>query len=502
MLLTIRRNVLSAGGQTIVQTVVLLLLYKHLLASIGVIKLGVWSVILATVSVSRFSELGLSASVTKFVARYTARKDDEVAARLVQTAALTLAGALGIALLALAPALVWALPHFLPPDSLADGIALLPFALASLWINSIAGAPLGALDGCLRVDLRAVVTMVASVFFLVLCYFTAEPYGLMGVAIAQVAQALLLLVSAWFVLKRVLRSLPPAPVRWDRALFREMIGYGVTFQVNSIAMLLFEPTTKVLFSKFGGLEAAGYFEMAERMILKVRALIVESNRALVPVFAGLHETDPRSTGLAYGQNVRLLRFLITPVYAALAALAPAIAEMWIGQLQPKFVALTVVVSAAWFVNTLGTPAYFAYLGTGKLRWLTVGHLVMGVSNLALGVPLGQLLGWQGVLAAFAISLSIGSLIPMWAFHRENVIDRSAGFSKHDLVLSLISLGMVVLLLSIYSSEWASHMSTWVRVMSSTVAVSLLLLGVAWFHPMRRTLASYAKTGLGRISLAK
>ena len=73
--------------QTVISGVVLFLLYRYLLDHLGTEQLGLWSVILASTSVARLSDLGLTGSVVKFVARYRALKNDEqgmLAARIHQ----------------------------------------------------------------------------------------------------------------------------------------------------------------------------------------------------------------------------------------------------------------------------------------------------------------------------------------------------------------------------------------------------------------------------------
>jgi O-antigen/teichoic acid export membrane protein len=75
-------------------------------------------------------------------------------------------------------------------------------------------------------------------------------------------------------MKVVMQSSPLLPVQWKLKRFREMLGYGVNFQINSVVMLLFEPTTKILLGRFCELAAAGYFEMGQRLVMQARALIV------------------------------------------------------------------------------------------------------------------------------------------------------------------------------------------------------------------------------------
>ena len=44
------KNVFSAAGQTVVQTVVLFLLYRYLIDRLGIERLGIWGVVLAMLS--------------------------------------------------------------------------------------------------------------------------------------------------------------------------------------------------------------------------------------------------------------------------------------------------------------------------------------------------------------------------------------------------------------------------------------------------------------------
>ncbi len=56
-------NALMSIVQIIIISVVLFILYKFLLKTIGVEQLGIWSLVLATTSVSQIANFGLSGSV-------------------------------------------------------------------------------------------------------------------------------------------------------------------------------------------------------------------------------------------------------------------------------------------------------------------------------------------------------------------------------------------------------------------------------------------------------
>ena len=104
MSITARRLLSNAGLsvlQVLVSGVLLFFVYRHLLKQLGAEQLGLWSVLLASTSVARLSDLGLTSGVVKFVARYRARQDDAAASEVVQTTATSIALGMGLALLAL-----------------------------------------------------------------------------------------------------------------------------------------------------------------------------------------------------------------------------------------------------------------------------------------------------------------------------------------------------------------------------------------------------------------
>ena len=69
----------------------LFILYKFPLITIGVEQLGTWSLVLATTSVTKIADFGISASIVKFVAKYIARGENENVSNIIQTAIFSVA---------------------------------------------------------------------------------------------------------------------------------------------------------------------------------------------------------------------------------------------------------------------------------------------------------------------------------------------------------------------------------------------------------------------------
>jgi O-antigen/teichoic acid export membrane protein len=472
--------------QVVVSGGALFLLYRYLLQTLGSRQLGVWAVVLAVSSVSRISEMGFSGSAVKFTAKYIARKENEKAANVVETTILSVGFALACVLIAGYPLAGWIMKWFVPAADSPAALSLLPYAWTSIWIGTVAAVSLSGLDGCQRIDLRAGVVMVSGVVFVCLTWALVPRFGLIGLGIAQIAQNSLVLLVSWTLLRREIPSLHLAPVVWRLNVFREMFSYGVNFQVSSIALLLLEPTTKALISKFGGLSMTGYFDMAYRFVMQCRGVLVSANQAIVPQVAVRHEISPGKLNGIYSGTYGIVLFLTLPVYAGMAASVPLLSILWIGHYERVFVFYTLLLTAGFGFNTLIGPAYYVNLGTGSLRWNTASHIIMGILNGALGFLLGTIFGGQGVVWGLALALVIGSSLVVIGHHRDNRIPFSALWpvESHRLLLACIA-GLIASTALFLVSPFTNR--GFIGASLSLAACILIVAPAMWSHSLRSPL---------------
>jgi O-antigen/teichoic acid export membrane protein len=419
--LIITRNAIMAVAQAVISGIVLFLLYRYLLKTIGSELVGTWAIANATASLSRIGEMGFTGSAVKFTARSIARGKNNEASEVVQTTAITVGVALALVLALGYQGIVWLVELILPVTHVAAALAILPYATISVWISGVAGVFISGLDGTQRVDYRAVVMMMAAIFFLGLTWLLVPEYGLHGLIWAQIGQGALTLLASLALLRKELSTLPLLPSSWRYSLFREMFQYGVNFQVISIFSMLFEPVTKALMGKFGGLTSTAYYEMANRMVMQFRALLISANQVMVPQVADFQESAPENIQKAYLDSYRVVFFLALPLFASVAAVAPLASELWIGRYEQTFVSYSLLLAAGFWYNTLSGPAYFVNLGTGLLRWNILAHVVIGVLNIVLGFLLGVAFDGSGVASGYVLALIIGSSLITLGYHRDHRI---------------------------------------------------------------------------------
>lgn len=479
----ISKNIVATVAQVVVTGVVFFVLYRYLYDRLGVEQIGVWSLVLAATAVSRIGELGLSAGVVRFVAQAFGRGDAQRAADVVQTVALTLGVLMATLLMVCYPLVALVLGYFLPVHGIPAALGILPYAMVSLWVMVIVSVFSGGLDGCMRMDLRSLLTAVSHLVYLGLVMLLVPQYGLEGVAMAQLIQLVGLMVMLWWVLRRQMKSLPLVPIHWKFSVLKEVLGYGMSFQIISIMNMLFDPLIKALMSKFGGLDSLGYYEIANRLILQGRALIIEASRVMVPGVAALQEHDAGKAKQLFIISYQLTFYVAVLFYGVLGVLVPTICILWLGHYQIMFVEFALLLNLGWFANTLVGPAYFANLGSGKLRVNMISHVVMLLCSLIVGVVLGFSYNGLGVVIGTVLGLISGSMFLLVSHIKEADL-RWATFIIPQNMTRLLMLAVFAIFLSNYEGGQQSSLEV---VGCVALFCSGVFLLAAFNHPNRKVL---------------
>ena len=487
-------NAITSLIQVIVVGASLFFLYRYLLKTIGVEQLGIWSIVLATSSVASVAKKGLSGSAVKYVAKYLAREDEETVSKVIQTTILTIGGISGVTLLAIYPLVRWILTIIITDDNILIAHDILPYALLSMWLMILSSVYYSGLDGYQRTDLRSWILMSGAVFLLALAHIVVPMYGLKGLAYAQVAQGLLVLLLSWATLRIKLSILPILPTKWDKALFKEMVGYGLNLQITNILQALYDPLTKAMLAKFGSLSMVGFYEMASRMVVQFRTLIIASNQVLVPTIADLHEKGSTDLQNIYKKSYELILYIAIPFFSAIVVFTPIISRLWIGHHEQTFVVFSYLLTLGWFFNTLIGPAYFSNLGTGEVKWNTIGHVVIGVLNVVLCITFGNLFGGNAVVAGWVISLSVGSLLITFVYHKRHNIPLRDLFPKQNRGLTIMVSVGIALAVGTYQFlnnkiSLPAMMGTIVLIYSASIFIPL------WIHPIRKKFVKWASEAL-------
>lgn len=478
-------NALSSISQIVLTIAIYFILYRYLLNTIGVAQLGLWSLVMASASVTQVTNLGLAGSVVKFVAKYLAHGEDKRISYIIQTATLSIATFIGLAVLLGYPIIKWILSSVISTESISIALSILPIALLALWLKVIGHVILSGLDGYQRIDIRSILLISGAVLNLGLCFVLVPFYGIIGVAYSNVIQNLLVLITGWFALKKQLPSLPFFPYKWDKAAFKEMIGYGINLQIISVAYMFYDPLTKALLSKFGSLSMVGFYEMANKMVGQLRILLISGLRVLAPVFSYLFEKTPEKIKDVYATSYQILFYLALPAFSMLVVFTPLISYLWIGFYENDFVFFGILLCISYFIAILSFPAEVVCLGVGILKWIVIANIIAALTTGFLGYIFGTLIDGNGVVIAWSVAVCLASAIKYISFSITQKISKSELIPPHSTIILFTSF-ISVLLTIFLSFAQNSHKGNLINIfIINAFLFSIVSFLILWAHPVRK-----------------
>lgn len=377
--------------------------------------LGVWSLILSTTSIAGVATMGLTSSMVKYTASLDSKLEPIEVNRLIQTGTILISSLnTGIVFIIYFLAVIF-IPLAIPKTELDLALKLLPFSLASLWLNGFAGIFLSTLEGLHHSSLKSLTYIISSICFFILSYYLIDNYQLYGIAIAQIIQSLLNAFLSVVLVKIVFKKLSFKKLNYDKVIFKKIFSYSLNFQMIGILNIFTEPIMKMLLSKFGGLSFVGYFEMANRLIQQAKSLITSANQVLVPYVSkniSKHNTNDQSYPLIYKLSFSIA--VLTLIFFLI--FTPVISVFWLKQLIPNFQFSLIIMTVGISINLITNPAYFSCMGIGDLVGILRTHIILLILNVILCYSLGFYLGGYGVIIGYSISIIISSLNTLFYYH--------------------------------------------------------------------------------------
>jgi O-antigen/teichoic acid export membrane protein len=476
------KNVTANIAQILISALVLFVIYGYVSRILGVALLGVWSVVLATASATRLADLGLSAGVTRFISKYSALNQNAKAAEIMETALVSIAVILGLILLIIYPILVTLVKYVFNTVDSEEALKILPYALLSVWLAMIVSVMQNGLDGCHLIIKKAVIIVIGQIALLIFVLGLVQKQELVGLAVAQIAQGVLMIILCWGQLRKKLTSLPMIPYKINKSCLKEIFNFGVQVQVGNLSIVLIEPLTKVMIAKYGSSEAAGLFEIANQIVLRVRTVFGAANQTLVPLVAHYSVSKSEILKNLYTKNLRLIVVPSIFCYLILDNSNWLISNIFLSKPSQEFNLMLELMIICWFINTLAGPAYVFNLGIGSVKHNTIGYLIIGLINLILGACLGIYFGGMGVIIAYSIAICTGSLYILLNYHHRHCISINK-IIKENLILGVISI-LIVLITRSNFSEQINEYYHWMAYIL-TVIIILFVLYFVYIHKMSK-----------------
>lgn len=403
---SLSRNSLFSVGQSLLGIVAIFLSFRLLVKHHGIEALGLWSISVGLVSFARLADFSGGSALARFVAI----AEDGLKAKYIDTILI-----FNLLFYSILCAAIWF------PISLLLGVIVDPevtpisqrfilYAILSLLLMVVSSSQLNALDGLHRADIRATIYSLGLLLFLLLAVLWVPSQSVIGLAKAQIIQFFFQLILARYLLRNKVDGISIIPKQWSTSAFKETFTYGIKLQLNSISVLIFEPSTKIIITYFSGLEVLGVYELAYKLTTYLRSVILAALTPVIPVFSKAHKDSPKNSieKLVQIQN-HLNKFTVGFVLLSLLA-APVVSWIVLSEISTFFLTMVYALIVAYSINIFGTPIYLYAQAVGVLRWNIIGHFIITVSSVLFCLIFSQAFPAKNTALGVAFGLALGSLV--------------------------------------------------------------------------------------------
>jgi O-antigen/teichoic acid export membrane protein len=393
-----------------------ILLAPVMLSQLGLNLFGVWALTGALATYAGLADLGITRSLSRFIALYDIQGDDRAIAECVGLGLLAVTGMTLVAVplaVAAAPVLANGL-DVISEDNLRlvllCSVAILSLTAYRRVLNSV------------EIGLQQMVPPnVANVFTNVVNF----AFGLAALLIHPdlvtygAANALSYLIGVGAAIVSVRHVWGSVPLAWPSAArAREIVGFGVKAQVHGLADLINLQTDKIVIAFVSGIRAAAAYELGARVVVAIRSVGLLTVSALIPtVTARIAERGREAVRPMYRRYTRLTVGLSFPVFALACITAPLLLKAWLGEVPRHASGVVVLLSLAYLVSLSCEVGMNIATGDGRPGLVASNSIIAAVANVALTLLLAPWIGFWGVLVGTVLALSIGSAVFILRFHR-------------------------------------------------------------------------------------
>jgi len=391
-----------------------LLLTPYILTHLTVADFGAW--VLMSIFVYSFSllDLGLGSSFVKYISAYHAYEDYDRINKVIFSG-LAFYGLLGVFIVVVGLLIQNPLLHLFRIEHASHVYFLV---LLTCAISNIGAMLLSVFKGIQRMDKSNGIEIKMSVISVVGTVILLEAgLGMFGLALNGVVSAVIALVVTAATLKR---EVAKVSFGWnfDRALLREMFGYGLKISVSRFGGLICFQADKLIVSRALGVAAVSFYEVSARLTSFMRAVPLVMLSALIPATSELGARNDRHKILRTYLLVSKYVAMVTVALATFLVLdADSVVKLWLGAGFEQSVLLIQILAIGYGANVLGGTASQIGAGVGRPEFDMRSTILLSVVNPILSIALVQKFGAPGAAAGTCLALITATVYLLVIFHR-------------------------------------------------------------------------------------
>lgn len=443
-------NIVFTVLQIFLSAFILFFLYRLIINTVGLKQLGIWSLISTSITSLSILNYGFSGSLVKYVSKYAILGDRLKVKKLIETTSIS------VSIFSFFLSIIgYFIFLFIIKQSISDvyyyniAYKILPICLTTFWFTIVSSIYQSVLEGLNLSYLKNIIHIINYVVIIGFSYLLMPNYGLMGLALSYLISSLFLLVSSSFLAIKHVPEISILRGKWSKETYKETLNYNTNYQLISVFAIFNEPVTKFVLAKYGGLEISGVYELANKLVLQVRGIIVNVNQTLVPMFSGFQEKDETKVSFYFKKSFNVVLIAATLFFSLFLFFSPLFSLWWFKSINQTFLNFTIILSLCWYINTICSTAYFANLGSGNLKWNTITQILQSSLNIVLSFLFAFLLPSNYIILGWVIALTVSSSLVLikyknWDFNSPEKIFSFKEVKFLIFVLILLLAGYIVI----------------------------------------------------------
>lgn len=405
--MSVKKNVLAGWAAHLVTVLIGFFLMPYILGILGESRYGAWLLVNAVAGYSGIIYAGMGATICRYVADSSARREWERLNQIVSsvqgvyygTASIVILGTVGF--MVIAPSLNnWG---NVPIHEIQISIGLVGLSIALGMIASVYG---GVLVGTQQLHIKRGIEVICGIVRggLTLLMIT-EQWGL--VTLSSVFLAVTLLehgLSALFAYRQV-PTLSVSPRNIRRSVLKECFSFSAFNAVALAAEYLIYFTDTIVIGVMISPEAIVPYQIALRIAQMIQMPIAQIGEAILPKAGELHaNADREQLGILVAKSMGVAFLLAGGFFIGGLFFGDQLVTTWIGKTYPDTATVMAILLATQVVAMPMIIVRKALLGSGEVRVPAFIDLLEAFINLVLSLLLVRSLGIVGV--------AIGTLIPL------------------------------------------------------------------------------------------
>ena len=404
-----------------------------LVDGLGDDRYGIWVFVESIIKYLALFDLGITAAVVKYVAKFNATQDRQEVNRVYSTS-MAIFSVLGL-LIATTSILyaVWGpLPKTISPSLALEArimIALLGFNLAFGLPMSVYNSIISAIELYWLKNIVQIVTLIAR--SLVFLWVLSMGWGIIGIGIAITAFSLLQQLTYLCIAHRKLPNLSFSFTSISKSSLRQIGNYSIWTFIAAISSRISFQTDAIVIGICLDPSSVTYFAIAGRLIGYSKSLVRSATMVLTPRFSVLDSLKEHAEIrglLIYGTRISLWTTCF--LTQGLILLGPSFIGIWMGErFQEISSPLLIILAAPLFLFLSQSVSSRVLYGIGKVRPFAIIVGVNALINLGLSLVLVRYWGMEGVAMGTAIPCCIQPFLIAYIVCRETQVSKWEFFTK-------------------------------------------------------------------------